>query len=69
MDDSQKMGEMLVALERIALLIDRCSLYETLYLGEELKAASGLEKALTGFYAAILCYLARSKQAYRSTGG
>ena len=69
-DDSEKMGEMLVALERIALLIDRCALYETLYLGEDLKAAKGLEKALTGLYAAILCYLTRAKQVYsQSTGG
>lgn len=72
MDDSQKMGTILVGLEKIAVLIDRCALYEKLYLGKSLglNSSRNLEKVLTLLYSAILTYLSRAKQFYaQNTAG
>lgn len=66
------MGEILVALEKTAILLDRCAIYESLYLktGPPAAATIALERALTGLYAAVLLYLARAKTFYeRNTAG
>lgn len=65
-DDNQNMGSILGGLEMIAVLINRCTIYEKLYLGIGfiLDSAKNLEKALALLYSAILRYLARATQFY-----
>lgn len=57
-DDGEKMGSILVAMERIAVVIDRCAIYEKIYFGQNLQLTQGLEKALVLLYAAVLTYVA-----------
>lgn len=57
-DDSRKMGSVLVAIERIAMILARCTIFEKWYLGGNLKLTQGLEKSLPMLYAATLRYLA-----------
>lgn len=56
------MSEILLALERIANLINRCIVYELLYLKPALLAAPTVQAALTRLYAAVLLYLAQAKR-------
>lgn len=59
-----------MGLEKIANLIDRCKIYETLYLGIGLDAAKVLEKDLTTLYASLLKYLALARKTYnKNTAG
>jgi hypothetical protein len=60
------MGLLLIAVERIANLIDRCAVYEELYLknangGSQTNAVRNFENALIGLYTAILQFLVRAK--------
>jgi hypothetical protein len=49
----------LIGLEKTACLIDRCAVYEILYLNIETAASKNLEKTLLQLYTAILKYLAK----------
>jgi len=50
----------LVGLEKTACLIDRCALYELLYLKEATAASGNLEKSMLRLYTAILKFLAKA---------
>ncbi|KAL0631457.1 hypothetical protein Q9L58_009678 [Maublancomyces gigas] len=63
-DDSQKMAELLEALEDIANLIGRCAIYETLYLGNQNTSAVRCEEVIIELYACILQYLFQAKKYY-----
>lgn len=57
----------MVALERVAFVLDRCAIYEGLYLptgGVRDAVAVNLQSALEGLYAAVLRLLAFAKQFY-----
>lgn len=70
MDDSQKIGALLVGLEVIANLMGRCTIYETLYLGDGTRSAIKFGEAVVELYARILLYLVRAKQYYsKNTAG
>ncbi|KAF8242728.1 hypothetical protein K440DRAFT_671146 [Wilcoxina mikolae CBS 423.85] len=59
------MGLLLVAVEKITNLIDRCAVYEELYLkngGFQTNAVRNFENALIGLYTAILQFLVRAKK-------
>jgi len=59
------MGHLLVGIERVTNAIDRCCIYEALYLGPDMGSTSLIvENALIGLYSAILCFLATAKQYY-----
>lgn len=69
--ESQQMGALLIGIEKIAPIISRCQIYETLYLNgmqseqEEWKAATAsLTLALVGLYATMLRFLARAIRTY-----
>lgn len=69
-DDSQKMAELLEALEGVANLIGRCAIYETLYLGNQNRSAARCEEVIIELYACILQYLFQAKKYYsRNTAG
>lgn len=58
-------GGILVALERLVFVVDRCALYEGLYLGGDMNAATEqLESRLVSLYADILVYLSKCKRYY-----
>lgn len=59
-DDSEKMGLVLVAIERVGMVLARCAIFEKLYFGGNLTLTQGLEKSLVLLYAAVLTYLARA---------
>jgi len=50
----------LVGLEKTACLIDRCAVYELLYLNEATAASGNLEKSMLRLYTAILKFLAKA---------
>ncbi|KAF8252084.1 hypothetical protein K440DRAFT_19197, partial [Wilcoxina mikolae CBS 423.85] len=50
----------LVGLEKIACLIDRCTMYELLYIGGGTEASRNLEKSIIRLYAAILGFVAEA---------
>jgi len=50
----------LVGLEKTACLIDRCTVYELLYLNEAMEASRNLEKSMLRLYTAILKFLAKA---------
>jgi len=52
----------LIGLERIAYLIDRCTVYELLYLHVGTAASVNLERSILSLYTAILKFLARAIQ-------
>jgi len=57
------LGSMLLGVERVSGLIDRCTVYEKLYLTTELQALVSrpeLEKTLHNLYGDILGFLAKS---------
>lgn len=69
-DDSQKMMELLEALEEIANLIGRCAIHEKLYLGNQITSAMRCEEVIIELYASILLYLFRAKKYYsKNTAG
>lgn len=69
-DDSQKMMELLEALEDIANLIGRCAIYETFYLRNQNTSAARCEEVIIELYACILQYLFQAKKYYsKNTAG
>lgn len=64
MSDNQKMGEMLLGLEKITNLMGRCAIYEQMYLTTGLGTVKRLEEALITLYARILDYLVVAKRYY-----
>lgn len=71
--DREKQDAILVALERLASIVDRCAIYECLYLDTTktlLSSADHLEKALISLYSNLLVFLARSKRylSHNTTG-
>ncbi|KAI5839362.1 hypothetical protein DFP73DRAFT_634572 [Morchella snyderi] len=63
--DREKQDAILVTLERLAGIIDRCAIYECLYLDKTktmLSSADHLEKSLISLYSNLLIFLARSKR-------
>jgi len=50
----------LVGLEKTACLIDRCAVYELLYLNEATEASGNLEKSMLRLCTAILKFLAKA---------
>jgi hypothetical protein len=50
----------MVGVEKTSYIIDRCAVYELLYLKVEAKASRNLEKTLLLLYTTILKYLAKS---------
>lgn len=67
--ESQQMGALLVGAEKVASLIDRCSVYEALYLRAEgtEQFEKNLERALLALYMAILRFLAVANRLYESS--
>lgn len=59
------MGHLLVGIEKVTNALDRCCIYEALYLGSDMgPTALIVEKALIGLYSAILGFLATTKRYY-----
>jgi ankyrin repeat domain-containing protein 50 len=69
--ESQQMGALLVGLDTVTNLINRCKIYEILYLndGQAGQAFSNLEIALVKLYAAMLRFLASANVLYDSNTG
>lgn len=69
--ESQQIGALLVGLDTMTNLINRCKIYEILYLndGEAGQAFSNLEMALVKLYAAMLRFLASANVLYDSNTG
>jgi ankyrin repeat domain-containing protein 50 len=69
--ESQQMGALFVGLDMMANLINRCKIYEILYLddGQVGQAFSNLEMALVKLYAAMLGFLASANVLYDSSTG
>ncbi|MCJ1356822.1 MAG: hypothetical protein MMC33_006818 [Icmadophila ericetorum] len=71
--DSRKMGALLTGVERVTYLINRCKIYELLYLREKVSAPkdspqslaiANLEDTLIALYAAILTFLSKAGSLY-----
>lgn len=58
--ESQQMGVLLLGVDKVAYLTDRCAIYETLYIRDSRpdQAMRNLEAALLALYAVILRFLA-----------
>ena len=54
------MDSILVGLEKVASLIDRCTVYELLYLHVGTAASQNLERSILRLYTKILKFLARA---------
>ena len=64
--ESQQMGAILVGVEKIADLINRCGLYELLFLQRPFeRAETNLESALLALYSHLLRFLALANQFYK----
>lgn len=79
--ESQQMGALLVGVEKVTYLINRCKIYEILYLHEKTSRPlvvespeledlefENLKLALLELYAAILQFLAKANRLYKSFG-
>ena len=60
MEKQEAADAILVALEKIACLFDRCTVYELLYRNDETQSSGNLEKSTLRLYTAILNYLAKA---------
>ena len=56
----ENVDAILVGLEKTACLIDRCTIYELLYINENSAASANLKKSLLRLYIAILKFLAKA---------
>lgn len=63
------MGALLVGLEMLTNLIDRCTIYENLYIGRTGKAFSNFEAALIRLCAGMLRFLANAGKLYGRSAG
>jgi hypothetical protein len=59
-DQQKTLDAILVGLGNIAGLINRCTLYELLYLREDSDASKNLENSMLLLYIAILKFLAKA---------
>jgi len=50
----------LIGLEKTACIIDRCAIYEFLYLYSATEASDNLKKSMLRLYTAILKFLAKA---------
>lgn len=74
--ESQQMGALLIGVEKVTYLINRCKIYEILYLhGEQSRPVvvenlelENLKLALVELYAIILQFLAKANRLYQSFG-
>lgn len=68
--ESQQMGALLIGVERVVCLINRCKIYEILYIHDKQpgKAQENLESALVALYAAMLRFLADANRLYTRSG-
>lgn len=64
--ESQQMGDLLVGTEKVTYLVNRCKIYETLYIysASPGQALNNLRAALVAIYATILRFLASANQLY-----
>ena len=69
--ETQQMGALLTGVERMTYLINRCKIYEVLYLSHDQCAQmelrpteTNLKKALIALYATILLFLTKAIRAY-----
>jgi hypothetical protein len=65
MNMQETVDVILVGLEKTGCIIDRCAIYELLYLKVESKASTNLEKRLLLLYTTILKYLAKAIESSR----
>ena len=66
MDRQETIDGIMVGLEKTSYIIDRCAVYEILYLKVETEASRNLEKTLLQLYATILEYLAKATKRLKS---
>ena len=64
------MGALLVGVEKVADLINRCKVYELLYVDDHdaTQAGANLERALVVLYTTILKFLAMAHHSYQNSG-
>ena len=60
MSKQENVDAILVGLEKTACLIDRCTIYELLYINGDSAASKNLEKSILRLYTAILKFLAKA---------
>ena len=60
LNKQENVDAILVGLEKTTCLIDRCTIYELLYINENSAASKNLEKSLLRLYTAILKFLAKA---------
>ncbi|KAF8541975.1 hypothetical protein BDD12DRAFT_775371, partial [Trichophaea hybrida] len=58
LDQGNAADAILIGLEKSSNLIDRCAIYESVYLKEDIVASTALEKTILQLYTAILKFLA-----------
>jgi hypothetical protein len=69
--ESQQMGTLLIGVEKVTYLTNRCRIYEILYLhdGQSEEAVANLESALIALYATMLRFLAHMIRLYEKGFG
>ena len=60
MDRQETIDAIMIGLEKTGYIIDRCAVYEVLYLKTETNASRNLEKRLVQLYTTILKCLAKA---------
>ena len=60
LNKQENVDAILVGLEKTTCLIDRCTIYELLYINENSAASKNLEKSILLLYTAILKFLAKA---------
>ena len=66
MNRQETIDRIMVGLEKTSYIIDRCAVYEILYLKVETKASRNLEKSLLQLYITILKHLAKAIKSSKS---
>ena len=66
MNRQETIDGIMVGLEKTSYIIDRCAVYEILYLKVETEASRNLEKSLLQLYITILKYLAKATKSSKS---
>ncbi|KAA8894561.1 hypothetical protein FN846DRAFT_786170, partial [Sphaerosporella brunnea] len=60
LDKQETVDEILIGLEKTACIIDRCKIYELLYLNGVSPSSANLEKSMLRLYTAVLKFLAQA---------
>ena len=68
LSDERTMGEMLVGLEKVGALINRCAVYEQIFHDVDYEAVRNLEEALLRLYVAIVRFLLEARTVYGQNG-